>query len=50
MRVLIVDDEPLAGERLVRLGGDSAGVDASGEAANGREGIEKTHELHRDVV
>lgn len=50
MRVLIVDDEPLARARLVRLVGDIDGFHSIGEAANGREAIEKSHELHPDVV
>ena len=50
MRVLIVDDEPLANERLVRMVGDIEGFYSIGEAANGREAIEKSHELNPDVV
>jgi two-component system response regulator AlgR len=50
MRVLIVDDEPLACEGLVRLVGGIVGFYSIGEAANGREAIEKTHELQPDVV
>ncbi len=50
MRVLIVDDEPLARERLVRLVGDIDGFYSVGEAASGHEAVEKSHELQPDVV
>ena len=43
MRVLIVDDEPLARERMVRMVGEIEGFHVIGEAANGREAVEKTH-------
>ena len=50
MRVLIVDDEPLARDRLVRLIDDIDGFYTVGNAANGHEAVEKTNELHPDVV
>ena len=50
MRVLIVDDEPLARDRLVRLVEEVDGFYSVGEAANGHEAVEKTNELHPDVV
>lgn len=50
MRVLVVDDEPLARERLVHILAGTEGFDAVGEAANGRQAIERTHQLHPDIV
>ena len=50
MRVLIVDDEPLARDRLVRLVEDTDGFYSVGEAGNGHEAVEKTSELHPDLV
>ncbi len=50
MRVLIVDDEPLARERLVRMVGDIDGFEPVGEAANGQQAVTLTHQLQPDVV
>jgi len=50
MRVLIVDDEPLARDRLVRLLDNVDGCYSVGEAANGYEAVDKTKELIPDVV
>ncbi len=50
MRVLVVDDEPLARDRLVRMLGTIADAEAVGEAASGREAIEKIAELAPDCV
>jgi len=49
-RVLIVDDEPPARERLRRLLGEQGGVEVAGEAANGEQAVRLAGELHPDVV
>ncbi len=50
MRILIVDDEKLARERLRELLTDIGGYTIVGEAANGAEAVEKTAELNPDVL
>jgi two-component system response regulator AlgR len=50
MRVLIVDDEKLARERLKELLGDIGGYTVVGEAMNGAEAVEKASELNPDVL
>ena len=50
MKALIVDDEPLARERLAALVGEIAGVEVAGEAANGVEPLESAARLKPDVV
>jgi two-component system, LytTR family, response regulator AlgR len=50
LRVLIVDDEPPARERLRSQFAEMANVDVVGEAANGREALSAAHELSPDVV
>lgn len=50
MRILIVDDEPLARERLRRLIEDDALGEVVGEASNGREALERAQSLQPDVV
>lgn len=50
MKVLVVDDEALARERLVRLLNDLPEVEPVGEAANGRETLEQVAALQPDVV
>ncbi len=40
MKALVVDDEPLARERLRALLGDIEGIEVVGESGNGREAIE----------
>lgn len=49
MRVLIVDDEPLARRRLVQMLAALPDVDIAGEAAGGREALSLV-ELHRPDV
>ena len=49
-RVLIVDDEPPARERLRRLLGELSGVEVAGEAANGEQAVRLAGELRPDVV
>jgi two-component system response regulator AlgR len=49
-RVLIVDDEPPARERLRRLLGEQAGVEIAGEAGNGEQAVRLAGELCPDVV
>ena len=49
-RVLIVDDEAPARERLRRLVGEIGGVEVAAEAANGEQAVRLAGELHPDVV
>lgn len=50
MRILIVDDEKLARDRLRELLNDIGGYNVVGEAMNGSEAIEKTGELNPDLL
>jgi len=50
MRILIVDDEPLARERLADFLGELSGCECVGMASNGREAVEKAVELNAEVV
>ncbi|MGE0079752.1 MAG: LytR/AlgR family response regulator transcription factor [Thiohalomonadaceae bacterium] len=50
MKVLVVDDEAPARERLCRLLAGIPGVQVAGEAANGREALERVAELAPDAV
>lgn len=50
MKILIVDDEKLARDRLARLVGKSDSHDVIGEAADGRYAITQVENLSPDVV
>lgn len=50
MKILIVDDEPLARSRLRSLVEDSGKHEVVGEAENGRSAVERCAELEPDVV
>ncbi|OGI43930.1 MAG: DNA-binding response regulator [Candidatus Muproteobacteria bacterium RIFCSPHIGHO2_01_FULL_65_16] len=50
MRILIVDDEKLARDRLRELLSDIGGCTVVGEAMNGAEAVERTAELNPDVL
>ena len=50
MRVLIVDDEPLARRRLVQLLAERPDVTIAGEAEGGREALELVELLRPDVL
>lgn len=50
MKVLIVDDEPLARERVRRHLRDEPGVEIVGEAGNGREAVAAIEEKTPDLV
>ena len=50
MKVLIVDDEPLARERVRRHLRDEPGVEIVGEAGNGREAVSAIEEKTPDLV
>lgn len=50
MRVLVVDDEPLARRRLIRMLGQMEDVQVAGEAADGQEALERIALLEPDVV
>ena len=50
MKVLVVDDEQPARERLKQLLEDEADFDFVGEAANGGDALKLSAELHPDIV
>lgn len=50
MKVLIVDDEPLARERLAVLLGELQGIELVGGAGNGREALARIAEQRPDLV
>lgn len=50
MRVLLVDDEPLARENLVRMLSPMSDVEIVGEAANGVEALEKLGQVTPDAI
>lgn len=50
MKVLIVDDEPLARERMRALLAEIDGVSVVGEAGNGRDALEMAAQLQPDIV
>ena len=49
-KTLIIDDERLARQRLVRILKPYKHIDIIGEAANGRDGLEKIEELKPDLI
>lgn len=50
MKVLVVDDEALARERLARMLAEVADAQLAGEAATGRDALEQIDRVHPDVV
>jgi two-component system response regulator AlgR len=50
LKVLIVDDEPPARERLRSLLAEIPTTEIAGEAVNGEQALERAHELAPDVV
>lgn len=50
MRVLIVDDEPLARRRLLQLLAERPGIEIAGEANGGREALKLVELLRPDVL
>ncbi len=50
MRALVVDDEPLARERLIRMLAGLEGVEVAGEASDGVEALERIQEVEPDLV
>ena len=50
MKVLVVDDEQPARERLKQLLEDEADFEFVGEAANGGDALKLSAELHPDIV
>ena len=48
LKLLIVDDEPLARERLIAMLAEFPDVEVAGEAGNGREAVEKAQALGVD--
>jgi two-component system LytT family response regulator len=50
MRVLVVDDEPLARENLIRMLAEYPDVEVAGEASNGIEAVERITESSPDAV
>jgi two-component system response regulator AlgR len=50
IKLLVVDDEPLARERLIAMLGELPEVEVAGEAGNGREAVEKALALGVDAL
>ncbi len=50
MKVLVVDDEPIARARILRVISRLADVEVAGEAKNGAEALELARELEPDVM
>jgi len=50
MKVLVVDDEPLARKRIIRLLEEIGNCEIVGEATNGKEALIKSSELNPDLV
>ena len=50
MKVLVVDDEPLARERLAAMLGELADTVVVGEASNGRDALDAVARLQPDLV
>jgi len=50
MRVLIVDDEPLACERIRRLLDEEPGIEIAGECHDGKSAVEQIRRLAPDLV
>jgi two-component system response regulator AlgR len=50
MKILVVDDETPARERLIRLIAELGGYELAGEAANGREAIELYDRLKPEII
>lgn len=50
MNILIVDDEPLARQRLMGLLQDLNGYEACGDASNGKDALQLAQDLKPDVV
>jgi len=50
MNVLVVDDEPLARERMLALLAQIDGIQVVGESGNGREALEMAARLHPDLI
>ena len=50
MNVLIVDDEPLARQRLVGLLQNINGYEVCGEAGNGTDAVQRAQELKPDII
>lgn len=50
MKVLVVDDEPLARERLADMLSGMPGVDCVGRAGNGRDAVEQAESLSVDAL
>ena len=50
MRLLLVDDEPLARRRLARLLGRIPDAEVVGEAGNGEEALRRVRELRPDAI
>jgi len=50
MKCLVVDDEALARERLVRMLDECPGLQVCGEAANGEQGLRQVQALQPDIV
>jgi two-component system, chemotaxis family, protein-glutamate methylesterase/glutaminase len=50
LRVLIVDDSPTARQLLLHTVNAAADMQVVGQAANGKQAVRLTHELHPDII
>jgi len=50
VKILIVDDEKPARDRLAQILADEDGYEVVGEAGNGNEALQRTSELEPDIV
>ncbi len=50
IRIVVVEDEPLARQLLVKLLGELPGVEVVGEATHGLEGLQLASELRPDAI
>ncbi|MBE0428296.1 MAG: response regulator transcription factor [Thermoleophilia bacterium] len=50
IRILLADDHAILRSGLMRLLGEESDIEIVGEAENGREAVQKTQELHPDIV
>ena len=50
IRVLVVDDEPLAREKIRQMARRDPGIEIVGECSNGHEALESVNELRPDLL
>jgi CheY-like chemotaxis protein len=50
IRILVADDHQIVREKIVRILSEKSGLQVAGQAADGRDAVEKTLQLKPDVV